>query len=140
MNQKKILIFGVFDGVHDGHLYFINQAKKQGDQLVAVVARDLIVEKIKGKIPNNNEVERINNLLKIPEIDLVLLGDLETGTYNVLKEVDPDVIFLGYDQNKLKEDINKKIQNGYLKKSIILQCDDYKGSELHSSILNNKSA
>ena len=45
MNSKKILIFGVFDGIHKGHLYFINEAKKQGGHLVAIVARDSIVKK-----------------------------------------------------------------------------------------------
>lgn len=138
INQKKILIFGVFDGVHEGHLSFICEAKSQGDQLVVVVARDSIVEKIKGKIPKYNEVERIKNLLEIPEVDLVLLGDVETGTYNVLKEVSPDIIFMGYDQDKLFDDLNTKIKKGYLNNIRILQGSPHKPEICHSSILNKK--
>ena len=138
MNSKKILIFGVFDGIHEGHLSFIKEAKNNGGQLIAIVARDSIVENLKGKLPVNNEVERINALLEVPEIDRVLLGDLHKGTYSVLKEVHPDIVFLGYDQSKLKNDLNKKIKECYLNDIEILQGTPYKPDELHSSILNNK--
>ena len=43
MINKTIAIFGVFDGIHDGHLFFIREAKKQGNRLVAIVARDEVV-------------------------------------------------------------------------------------------------
>ena len=62
MPNKKVVIFGVFDGIHEGHLAFIKEAKKQGNNLVAIVARDEMVQKLKGKIPKYNEVERINSL------------------------------------------------------------------------------
>ncbi|HAE36735.1 MAG: FAD synthase [Candidatus Nomurabacteria bacterium GW2011_GWF2_35_66] len=138
-NQKKILIFGVFDGVHEGHLSFINEAREQGSQLVAIVTRDSMVEKMKGKLPKYNEVERIKNLLEIPEVDRVLLGDLDMGTYNILKEVAPDIVFLGYDQNELFDDLNLKIKEGYLNNIEILQGSPHKADTHHSSILNKKS-
>lgn len=135
MSSKKILIFGTFDNIHEGHLFFINEAKKHGNHLVAVVARDNIVKELKGELPKYNEVERIENLLKVPEIDLVLLGDPQRGLYNVLKEVNPDIVFLGYDQNALFEDINKKIKKGDLKEMEILRGTPHKPEILHSSIL-----
>ncbi|MFA6355440.1 MAG: adenylyltransferase/cytidyltransferase family protein [Candidatus Paceibacterota bacterium] len=135
MNSKKILIFGVFDGIHDGHRHFISEAKTYGDHLVAIVARDSVVKELKGELPKETEVERIGGLLKIPEIDLVLLGDPHIGTYNVLKEVRPDIIFLGYDQEKLKKDLDKKIKNKELNEMQIVIGSSHKGDELHSSIL-----
>lgn len=136
MNSKKILIFGVFDGIHEGHKHFINEAKTHGDHLVAIVARDAVVKELKGELPKETEVERIEGLLKIPEIDLVLLGDPYIGTYNILKEVNPDIIFLGYDQNNLMKDINKKIKKGDLKEMEIIVGTSHKGEELHSSLIN----
>ena len=136
MNSKKILIFGVFDIIYDSHIHFINEAKKQGDHLVAIVARDSIVKELKGELPKHNEVDRINALLKIPEIDLVLLGDGEISTYNVLREVRPDIIFLGYDQKALFEDLNKKIKNGDLKEIELIFGTPHKPEIFHSSILN----
>ena len=135
MNSRKILIFGVFDGIHEGHIHFIDEAKMQGDHLVAIVARDSIVEKLKGTTPQYNEVERIKNLLDIPEVDFVLLGDGELGTYHVLKEVKPDVIFLGYDQKELQKDLIEKIKNGELNEIEIIVGKSYKPKEMHSSIL-----
>jgi FAD synthetase len=139
MKSKKILIFGVFDGIHEGHLSFVSAAKKEGDQLIAVVARDTSVEEFKGRLPKYNEVDRIKTLLLVPEIDLVLLGDLEQGTYNVLKEVNPDVVFLGYDQHLLCDDLKNKIKSGYLNEMEIITAMPHKPEEFHSSIINSKS-
>ncbi len=140
MNSRKVLIFGVFDNIHEGHLSFIREAKEQGDHLVVVVARDSMVEKMKGKLPKYNEVDRIKNILEIPEVDLVLLGDLEMGTYNILKEVKPDIIFLGYDQESLGESLNKSIESGFLERVEIKYGTPYKPDTQHSSILNKKMA
>ena len=136
MQNKTVLIFGVFDGIHGGHLSFINDAKKQGNHLVAIVARDKVVEGLKGKLPKYNEVDRINFVLKVPEIDLVLLGDGEIGTYKVLKEVNPDVIFLGYDQQALESNLKKMIKNKNLPEIKIIKGIAYKPEIFHSSIIN----
>lgn len=138
MNSNKILIFGVFDGIHEGHLHFINQAKAYGDHIIAIVARDSVVEKLKGKTPKNNEVERINALLEIPEIDRVLLGDPDIGAYNVLKEVMPDIVFLGYDQKDLLKDLKAKMKSKYLDNFELKIGEPYKEDEFHSSILNKE--
>ncbi|HEY5588120.1 MAG TPA: adenylyltransferase/cytidyltransferase family protein [Candidatus Paceibacterota bacterium] len=135
MINKTIVIFGVFDGIHEGHLAFISEAKNQGNHLVAIVARDEIVKELKGKLPKHNEVERIKNLLEVSDIDLVLLGDPKTGTYNVLKEIKPDVVFLGYDQDLLQENLNQTIKNGSLPEIAIIRGEPYKPEIFHSSIL-----
>jgi len=140
MKSKKILVFGVFDGIHEGHLSFISDAKKQGDQLIAIVARDIVVEKLKNKLPLYNEVQRIKALLEVQDIDLVLLGDPEIGTYNILKEVKPDIVFLGYDQDTLFEDLNKKIKNGSFTEIEIVRGDSHNPEIFHSSIINKKTS
>jgi cytidyltransferase-like protein len=138
MSNKTVVIFGVFDGVHDGHLSFIREAKKQGNHLVAIVARDSVVEELKSKLPEYSEVERINALLEIPEIDLILLGDPKIGTYNILKEVKPNVVFLGYDQQALYENLNNAIKNGNFPEIEIVRGKPHKPEIFHSSILNKK--
>jgi cytidyltransferase-like protein len=136
MINKTVAIFGVFDGIHEGHLSFIKEAKKQGNHLVAIVARDEVVKKIKNKLPLSNEVERINALLNVPDIDLVLLGDPEIETYNTLKEVNPQVVYLGYDQKDLLNNINKVMKKGSLQKMKIITGQPYKPDIFHSSIIN----
>lgn len=136
MTNKTVVIFGVFDGIHEGHSSLIKEAKKQGNHLVAIVARDEVVKKLKGKLPKYTEVERINSLLEVKDIDLVLLGDPEIETYNTLKEINPDVIYLGYDQKALFENINNVMEKGNLPKMKIIWGEPYKPDLFHSSILN----
>ena len=136
MNSRTVTIFGVFDGIHDGHRYLINEARKEGDRLVAIVARDSTVEKLKNKKPLHDETTRIAYLLEVPEIDMVLLGDPDEGAYNVLKEVKPDVVYLGYDQSDLSDSINKAIKSKILPKIELKLGKPYKADQLKSSILN----
>ena len=139
MNSKTVTIFGVFDGIHNGHRAFICDAKREGDRLVAIVARDEAVEKLKGQLPLQNETKRIQALLEIPEIDLVFLGDPEEGTYNIIKEIKPDIIYFGYDQQTLFESLNRAMAKNILPKNIkLIFGKPHKGDTHHSSILNKK--
>jgi len=36
----RVMATGVFDLLHPGHLYFLTEARKHGDELIVVVARD----------------------------------------------------------------------------------------------------
>lgn len=137
MKSKTVVIFGVFDGVHEGHRKFIGQAKEQGAKLVAIVARNESVKRIKNKIPIHNEKDRLNTVSKIEEIDLVFLGDKEQGVYDVLKAINPDIIFLGYDQIDLYNDLIKKIEKGFLPQIELIIGEAYQPEKFHSSILNN---
>jgi cytidyltransferase-like protein len=137
MDMKTVAIFGVFDGIHEGHREFIKQASEHGDRLVAIVARDESVLALKGKSPLSNEADRIKMLLEVPEIDLVLLGDAEVGTYKTLKEVNPDVVYLGYDQEALSANIKEAIEKGVLSNTIeLISGTPHKPEQFHSSILN----
>lgn len=139
MINKTVVIFGVFDGIHDGHSSFIKEAKKQGNHLVAILARDEIVKELKNKLPKYSEIERINALLENEDIDLVLLGDLKIKTFNILKEVKPSVVYLGYDQQALFENLNKEIQEGKWGDMKVMQGKPYKPKIFHSSILNKNN-
>lgn len=136
MTFRTVTIFGVFDGIHDGHRAFISEARTQGEKLVAIVARDSEVELLKGKLPVLDEVARIKNLLEVPDIDQVLLGDAKQGTYKTLQEIKPDIIFLGYDQQALFDSISEAIKKGILPEIELTYGNPHKGDTLHSSILN----
>jgi glycerol-3-phosphate cytidylyltransferase-like family protein len=105
---------------------------------VAIVARDSVVEDLKGALPENKESERIKMLTEIPEVDLVYLGDLELGTYKTLQEIQPDIIYLGYDQGELHESLSRSIQGGLLPEIELVFGKAHKPEELHNSILKKK--
>src|SRR3989344_5704942 len=92
----NILVFGTFDHLHPGHRFILSEAEKRG-ALHVVIARDSNVQKMKGRLPQQNETERLSTLQKAyPNAD-VRLGDAEDFLVPV-REVKPDLILLGYDQ------------------------------------------
>ncbi len=112
------MIFGTFDGVHQGHLHLFQQAQKYGDFLIAVVSRDVRAEKIKNKKLLHTETERKKFLDAIKYIDCTMLGD-KHDVYKNIKKVKPDVIVLGYDQVKFTEGLKKKLKEFGLHTKIV---------------------
>lgn len=104
--MKVVMVFGTFDGVHPGHEYFLKAARALGDRLVVCIARDVIVETLKGRPPLRPEIERREALAECSSVDQVVYGDRELSTYAIVDEINPDVIALGYDQGELKRDLS----------------------------------
>jgi FAD synthetase len=98
------LVFGTFDGLHPGHINFFQQAKKLGDELIVVVARDATVEKVKGRRPRKNENARLSDARNAGIAGEVLLGNLG-DPYAIIKQIKPDIIALGYDQNSFTKNL-----------------------------------
>ena len=103
------MVFGTFDGIHDGHRAFLAQARELGDRLIVVVAQDEVVEQLKKHPPERNLEERMGALTDEAIADRVVAGDTEIGTYEVVKRYRPDVIALGYDQSELKKDLERHL-------------------------------
>jgi FAD synthetase len=106
--MKTVMCFGSFDVLHPGHLYYLREAKKKGDKLIVVVARDAIIEKIKGKKPKYNERERIEHVRELPVVDKAVLGYIE-DPYEIIEEINPEIICLGYDQNSFSEGLQEML-------------------------------
>jgi cytidyltransferase-like protein len=105
---KKVMVFGTFDRLHDGHRDFLRQAKEHGEHLVVVVSRDAAIAHVYGKIPMQDDAERIANILNEGIAQDIVLGHLGEK-HRVLLEHNPDVIFLGFTQENLVHDLNKKL-------------------------------
>ena len=109
--MKKVMCAGTFDIIHPGHLYYLSEAKKYGERLVVVVARDETAEKIKGKMPLNSEKKRLEAIRMLDVVDEAVLGN-SGNIFQIVEEIKPDVIALGYDQrvhnNELEEELKKR--------------------------------
>lgn len=99
LKKQKVMVFGVFDLLHPGHLDFFMQARKLGTQLIVSVARDVNVFKIKGQKPVHDEKQRMENINVLPMVDKVVLGGIKDPWPHILKQK-PDIIALGYDQKE----------------------------------------
>ena len=105
--KKRVVVFGIFDGVHDGHRSLFSQAKKYGDELFVIVGRDSASLKWKGKKPKHSQETRLSLISRERDVDKAVLGDEEQSSYKILEDINPDVICLGYDQDKLELDLKK---------------------------------
>jgi len=112
------MVFGTFDILHKGHLNFFKQAKKHGDYLIAVIARDKTVKKIKKKNAKHHEMFRILNVALSKEVNVAVLGNLK-DPYKIIEEYKPSIICLGYDQNSYTEKLEQELKKRKLRARII---------------------
>jgi FAD synthetase len=100
--MKRVLVFGTFDVLHPGHIYFLRQAKRKGDWLIASVARDEYVRQTKRREPVHLQGERIEKLLETGLVDEAHLSDEDVGNYGVVSRAKPNVVCFGHDQSSLR--------------------------------------
>jgi len=93
-------IGGVFDFIHLGHIKTLYAAKSRCDLLVVIIARNKTVLKIKKRPPINDENIRKEIVSSLKLVDAAILGD-EGAYVNPLFHIEPDEIYLGYDQKLL---------------------------------------
>lgn len=129
------IVFGVFDGLHPGHQYFLTEATKQCAELVVVITIDEVVLHFKKRLPKFNLAERMEKITSFGENlntkITVAAGDRlgEMGQWLVLKKYQPDVVFIGYDQMKIGAEMARV---GVAVKSI----EAYYPEKYKSSIIN----
>jgi cytidyltransferase-like protein len=118
---KVVLAGGVYDILHLGHLAALAEAKTYGDVLVVVVATDVTVETLKGRRPVFAEEDRRALVDSLKPVDAAILGyeDVGMGYEQVIDDVRPDVIALGYDQDSLARTITEIVKRKNLKIEIV---------------------
>lgn len=110
--MKRVLVFGAFDGFHEGHAAFLRQAREGAARLIVSLARDDFVESYKGRLPAYPQAERRRRLLTSGLVDEVHLSDAVPGSFRLVRELKPDLICLGYDQSLLRECLLSWLRSG----------------------------
>lgn len=128
------MVFGVFDLLHPGHLYLLYHARREGQELVAVIARDTAVRRLKGITPEWSERKRMRAVKETGLATKVVLGDARTGDYAVIKKHNPDLICLGYDQDRLKDDLRARMKAGRIPNVPLRTLKPYKPVLFHTSL------
>src|SRR5919197_4636445 len=102
---KVVLVGGVFDLIHPGHIHTLKAAKSHGDVLVVVIARTSTARKIRGERKIfHDESLRKELVSPLHFVDLAIIGR-EGTLYDTVEHVKPDIIALGYDQAHTEKDI-----------------------------------
>jgi cytidyltransferase-like protein len=116
---KVVLVGGVFDLIHPGHIHTLKAAKAQGDVLIVVVARTSTAIKLKkDRKIYHDENQRKELVSSLNFVDLAVIGR-EGTLYDTVEYVKPDIIALGYDQFHSEKDIAKNCQKRNLNVRVI---------------------
>jgi len=106
----RVLATGTFEILHPGHLLYLEEAKKLGDELFVIVARDINVKRRK-RTPIIPEEQRLKMVSALKVVDKAILGS-EKDIYEPLYSIKPDIIAIGYDQDfderKLEQELRKR--------------------------------
>jgi D-glycero-beta-D-manno-heptose 1-phosphate adenylyltransferase len=88
---------GVFDILHQGHIFSLSQAAKEADILIIGLNADASVKRLKGDSrPVNNQESRALLLASLQIVDAVILFEEDTPL-QLIGSVLPDVIIKGGD-------------------------------------------
>ena len=96
---KNIVGFtcGAFDLCHAGHYLMFKECKEQCDYLIVGLQTDPSIDRPNKHKPIQTMKERRIQLEACKYIDKILIYNTEIDLYNLLKELKPDIRFMGID-------------------------------------------
>ncbi|MCX6776204.1 MAG: FAD synthase [Candidatus Micrarchaeota archaeon] len=135
--MRKVMAFGCFDILHMGHYTYLKNAKKLGDKLIVIVARDSTIRKFKKRESVLDEESRRKLVESLKFVDSAILGS--TGDkYRIIKKIKPDVIALGYDQKQDEDILKKKLKEMGVKTKVVRIRKSFNPKLNKSSVLIKK--
>jgi len=121
----RVMATGVFDLLHPGHLSFLREAKKLGDELVVVVARDSTAKRFK-HTPITSQTSRLEMVAGLKPVDRAILGN-EGDIFDILSDLRPDVVALGFDQIHDEERILQECRKRGLTSTRVVRLPKFEG-------------
>ncbi len=106
--MTRVMASGVFDIIHPGHISYLTQAKSYGDELVVVVACDETVRRNKHD-PITPDYMRAKIVGALKPVDRAVVGRSSGNIFDTVREIAPDVIVLGFDQNFDEMELEKRL-------------------------------
>jgi D-glycero-beta-D-manno-heptose 1-phosphate adenylyltransferase len=97
LNKKIAFTNGCFDILHEGHIFSLSQAAKEGDFLIVGINSDASTKRLKGDSrPVNNEHSRALLIASLLMVDAVVIFEEDTPLH-LITSLQPDVIVKGGD-------------------------------------------
>ncbi len=105
--MTRVMAVGIFDLLHAGHLHYVEQAKSLGEELVVVIAHDETVRKQKHEPVTGQDLRR-RMVEGLKPVDRAIIGNPPgVPIFEILKQINPDLIALGYDQKHSIDAVRK---------------------------------
>lgn len=105
--KSIVLAGGCFDILHEGHISFLNAAKKHGDYVFVLLESDEKIKKLKGnKRPINNQKNRAIVLSNLRSVDYVIInkGVTKDEDYDkLIVQIRPNIIAVTKGDSQIKK-------------------------------------
>lgn len=104
--MTRVMAQGTFDILHPGHLHYLQRSKEYGGELCVVISRDSRMNNKKNLFLPEDARRELVGALKV--VDKAVLGS-EGSIFEIVNEIDPDVITLGHDQTFDVDDLESTL-------------------------------
>ncbi|MBI4272239.1 FAD synthase [Candidatus Uhrbacteria bacterium] len=131
-SPKIVLAFGTFDILHPGHLSYLMQARRRGDRLIVVIARDETVRSLKKHPPVFTQKERLTLVSALHIVSEAILGN-KGDHIRIVEKIRPHVICIGYDQRVSIDALHKILTQRNLSHIQIVRAKPYRKNQYKSS-------
>lgn len=129
--MRRVVATGTFDILHPGHVYYLEESAKLGDELHVIVARDINVRhKPKPVVP---ESQRLRMVQALKPVDHAVLGDLH-DMFRPIADIRPAVITVGFNQHFDENCLGEALRHRGIECGIV-RIGPFQGEEYCSSRL-----
>ncbi len=112
--MKKVITYGTYDLLHQGHINLLRRAKEQGDYLIVGVTSDSF-DKERGKLNvRNNVLERVEAVKATGYADEIIIEDYVGQKIDDIQKYEIDIFAIGSDWEGKFDYLNEYCQVVYL--------------------------
>lgn len=112
--MKKVITYGTYDLLHQGHLNLLRRAKELGDYLIVGVTSDSF-DRGRGKLNvRNNVLERVEAVKKTGFADEIIIEDYLGQKIDDIQKYDVDIFAIGSDWEGKFDYLNEYCKVVYL--------------------------
>lgn len=112
--MKKVITYGTYDLLHQGHINLLRRAKELGDYLIVGVTNDSF-DRDRGKLNvRNNVLERVEAVRATGYADQIVIEDYVGQKIDDIQKYDVDIFAIGSDWEGKFDYLNEYCQVVYL--------------------------
>lgn len=125
--MRKVITYGTYDLLHEGHIRLLQRAKQLGDYLIVGVTSDDFDRK-RGKINvKQSLMERVEKVKSLNIADEIIVEEYEGQKIDDIKRYNIDVFTVGSDWKGKFDYLNKLCQVIYLDRTEGISSSDIRG-------------